>query len=111
MSTQTRPVRVEQPPVDVFENADGFLMRADMPGVGTDALEVELDKGLLTVRGRRALKPGVEDGPYMEYRRRFHVPKDIDPAQVAARFERGVLEVRLPKSEATKPRKIQVVVG
>lgn len=111
MSTETRPVRVEQPPVDVFENADGFLLRADMPGVNADALNIELDKGLLTVSGRRPLKPWLDESPFMEYRRRFHVPKDTDGAQVTARFERGVLEVALPRSEAARPRKIQVVTG
>lgn len=110
MTTETkRPVRVETPPIDIFENADGFLLRADMPGVPDSGLTVELDKGLLTLRGERPLS---EDGErFMAYRRRFHVPRDIDANQVSAHFEHGVLQVTLPRSDAAKPRKIPVVVG
>ncbi len=110
MTTQTqRPVRVETPPIDIFENADGFLLRTDMPGVPEAGIHVELEKGLLTVSGERPLD---DDGQrVMAYRRRFQVPRDIDPAQVTAHFDHGVLQVTLPRSEAAKPRKIPVVVG
>lgn len=110
MTTETkRPVRVETPPIDIFENADGFLLRADMPGVPNEGLTVELDKGMLTLQGQRPL---TEDGErFMTYRRRFQVPRDIDGGKVSAHFEHGVLQVTLPRSEAAKPRKIPVVVG
>ena len=111
MITNTRPVRTEQPPVDIFENPNGFLIRADMPGVTAETLSVDLTKGLLTVAGRRLVDPGQSEGPFMAYRRTFHVPRDTDPDAVSAHFDRGVLQIRLPRSEAAKPRKIPISVG
>lgn len=111
-----RPVRVTQPAVDVFENDEALLLRADLPGVSQRDLQVEIDDGLLSIGGRRWLDPrpaeGAEpSGRFMEYQRRFRVSKDIDATRIAARFEHGVLEVTLPKAEASKPRKIAVKVN
>ncbi|MEZ4469246.1 MAG: Hsp20/alpha crystallin family protein [bacterium] len=102
--------RVEQMPVDVFGNDDGFVLVADLPGVRVEDLTVELDKGLLTVAGLRRLGLDGEnpDTPTFEYRRRFQVPDEIDGERVAARLEHGVLTVTLPRAEAHKPRRIPI---
>ncbi len=102
--------RVLHPAVDVFENDDGLMLRADVPGVTDDALDVQLDNGLLTVVGTRTL-PEFRGGGVIEYRRRFHVPRDIDGAKVTAHIDRGVLSITLPKSEAARPRLIPITRG
>lgn len=99
-----------QMPVDVFANEDGFLVVADLPGVKPEDLTVELDKGLLTVAGIRRMNWNGEaaQAPTLEYRRRFQVPDEIDPARVGAKLQDGVLTVTLPKAEAHKPRRIPI---
>lgn len=104
----TRPARVLRPDVDVFEGDNGLLLRADLPGVDADGLDVRLEQGLLTLSGTRTLP---RTGEVIEYRRRFHVPRSIDGAKVSAHLDRGVLSVTLPKSDAARPRQIPVSVG
>lgn len=102
--------RVVHPAVDVFENDDGLLLRADLPGVSESALDVQLDNGLLTLVASRTL-PEFRGGGTVEYRRRFHVPRDTDGAKVTAHIDRGVLSITLPKSEAARPRSIPITRG
>lgn len=105
-----RAARVVHPPVDVFENEDGLFVRADLPGVKDADLDVQIDNGLLTVLGTRTL-PEWRGGGTIEYRRRFHVPKDTDNEKVTAHIDRGVLSITLPKSEAARPRNIPITRG
>lgn len=102
--------RVIHPAVDVFENDDGLLVRADLPGVADADLDVQIDNGLLTVVAQRTL-PDYRGGGRIEYRRRFHVPKDTDNEKVSAFIDRGVLSITLPKSEAARPRTIPIGRG
>jgi HSP20 family molecular chaperone IbpA len=125
--TKNQPERVEQRPptvmplVDVFENANELLLWADVPGAVRDGVEVHVDKGQLTLFARRAPEPGMEPGtrgapveteqrPY-DYHRVFAVPSGIDATKIEAELNAGVLKVRLPKSEALKPRRIEVKVS
>ncbi len=104
---QEAPVRVIRPAVDAFENEEGLLLRADLPGVASDGLDIELDAGVLTLSARRPL-PAHRGGGVVEYRRRFYVPRHTDGEKVTARLERGVLTVELPKADAAKPRRIPI---
>ncbi len=106
-STSTRPRYVARPPVDIYESDEGLLLRADLPGVEREGLNLRLEQGVLTISARRLLGTDPQ-GPFAEYLRRFHVPRDTDPAQIGARLEAGVLTVELPKTDAAKPRVIQV---
>ena len=101
------------PAVDIFENKDELLIVADLPGVGNDELTLNLDKGKLTIEGRRKAsgEPGDTDGGAFDYRRVFAVPQGIDAEKIAANLTGGVLRVHLPKSEALKPRQIEVKAG
>jgi HSP20 family molecular chaperone IbpA len=116
------PEHVEQrqptvtPYVDVFENANEILLWADVPGAATGGVEVHLENGRLTLSARRAAKPEAaasgaalqtEQRAY-DYHRVFTVPADIDPTKIEAELRSGVLKVKLPKSEALKPRRIEV---
>lgn len=113
MTEDTRPGLVFRPDVDILEHPDAYMIMADMPGVTEDAVDIQLDKGVLTLDAR-----GVEDttegtARHAEYRsggyhREFRLSKDIDASGVSARMKNGVLELRLPKSAESQPRRISV---
>ncbi len=114
---RTAPERVQQrasvsPRVDVYENANELLVLADVPGATKDTIAVHIDKGQLTLEARR--EP-VAHGSALEteyraldYHRVFAVPQGIDASKIEAVLTAGVLRVRLPKSEALKPRTIEI---
>ena len=123
--TENRPVREQnnaqpqpqrgylQPPVNIVETKDGYLLEAEMPGVGKDGLEVLLEDNELTIVGKR--RPAVEGAEPLyresvdrDFRRSFVLDPAIDTAKISARMERGVLTLTLPKAEQVKPRKISV---
>ena len=94
------------PPSDIFETKEELIIVADMPGVPEEALSVAFQNGQLTLEGRPA---GQADGPdAWEYRRSFVIPPGIDAEKIAAKLERGVLRVTLPKAASLRPRQIQV---
>lgn len=97
------PYRVT-PPVDIFENDKEVLLVADMPGVASDAVSVELESNELRIRGE---VPGSSGTPYV-YRRAFQVGPGIDPSKISAELKHGVLTVTAKKSDALKPRQIKV---
>jgi len=106
---------VVAPLVDVYENRDEYLVVADLPGVQPEKLNVRLEKGELLVEGTTSESDlgspvGREFRP-VDYRRLFLVPDAIHVEGVEARLTDGVLRVRIPKSEAVKPKKIQIQVG
>lgn len=97
------------PLVDVYENRDEFLVIADFPGVPTELLHVRLEGTELAIEGTQAAseRKGSTAQP-VAFARTFRVPKTIDPNGVTAELSQGVLRVRLGKSEASKPRRIEV---
>jgi HSP20 family molecular chaperone IbpA len=104
------------PACDIFENQNEILVVADLPGVTPESLAIHLDKGELSVEGRREVN--AQEGaavateyPAADYRRRFAVPNGIDGDKIHAQLTNGVLTLRLPKSEALKPREIKVRAG
>ena len=110
----TRPGRAYLPDVDIYETKDALWLRADMPGVDEQSLNVHLADGVLTLEGQVSLKDYENLAPvYTEYNvgnyvRRFTLSNDIDSDRIQARMKNGVLELELPKAERAKPRKIQV---
>ena len=103
--------RAVSPPVDVFENADEFLVVADVPGAPPGGIEVRVENGTLTIEAKRAGEEGPTVGREYEevdYVRSFRIPAGIDAANIAAETKNGTLVVRLPKIAALKPRKIDV---
>jgi len=103
------------PVVDVYENGDELLLFVDVPGATNDGIDVQLEKGQLTILAKRR-----EDAPgpllaaeyrSYDYLRVFSVPQGIDPSKIDAQLGGGVLRVRLPKSESVKPRRIEVKQG
>jgi HSP20 family protein len=110
----TRPGRTYQPEVDIYENADGLWLWADMPGVDEKDVNVHLADGVLTIEGGVAIEDYKDLNPlYTEYnvgnyQRRFSISNDVDTDRIEAKMTNGVLELHLPKAERAKPRKISV---
>lgn len=101
------------PEVNIFETKDGYVLEAEMPGVGKDGLDITLEGNELTIEGRRAHEPVAGEVVYREsqdwdYRRVFEVDPAIDTTKINAKVEQGVLMLHLPKSEKVKPRKVTV---
>jgi HSP20 family protein len=114
VQSDQRPAVV--PACDVYENRDEVLVIADVPGVTSDALDIHLEGGELTVAARREVS--ANDGSFIgieyrdcDFRRRFAVPGGIDANKISAELKNGVLWLHLPKSEALKPRQIAVRAG
>jgi len=104
------------PAVDIFDHEDEIVLMADMPGVPADSVDINLDRGELTIRGR--VKPPSLNGQvvFQEYQvgdfvRTFTLTDDIDPNGIAAEMTNGVLKLHLKKPAERKPRKITVKVG
>ena len=113
---QTRPGLVFRPDVDILERPDAYVIHADMPGVSEDTVEIDLDKGVLTLNARAAEDEDDNRSLHTEYRsggyhREFRVSEDIDAASVSATMKDGVLELLLPKSAESQPRRIAVSGG
>ncbi len=106
------------PAMDLVETEDHFVLRADLPGLGEDDINIELENNVLTVSGeRKAEHEEKKEGYYRVERasgtfaRSLTLPEGIDPDRVEASFENGVLEVRVPKPEERKPRRVSISVG
>lgn len=105
------------PAVDIYETGDGAVLVADLPGCDVSNVAIRFEDGILTLTGR--IKP--DDVPdheltYSEYRvgdfeRTFSVSELVDPAKIHASVKDGVLRILLPKSEESKPKKIQINLG
>ena len=103
------------PAMDLVESGEHFVLRADLPGMGEEDIKIELEDGTLTVSGeRKAEHEEKEEGYYRverafgSFSRSLTLPKGVDADAVSARFDRGVLEVRIPKPEQRKPRRIEI---
>jgi len=100
------------PAVDIYENADEVLLVADLPGVDKESVDIRLEKGELTIEGKRRKAPEgsalAAEYRGFDFRRAFLVPRGINPEGIAAEMANGVLRVHLPKAAALKPRQITV---
>ena len=103
------------PAMDLVEADDHFLLRADLPGLGEDDVAIEIRDNALTISGeRRSEYEKRERGWYRveratgRFSRTLSLPDGIDPDAVTAEFDKGVLEVRIPKPEERKPRRVQI---
>jgi HSP20 family protein len=103
------------PAVDIKEEDEGYVLRADVPGVDPKDVELSMENSVLTLRGQRKLEIQEEKDSYrhMErlfgtFYRRFVLPDTVDSEHVSARYTNGVLEVRIPKQQKALPRRIEV---
>jgi len=108
------PPRAVLPAVDVFEDAAGITLLADMPGVSKDRLELRVEGDALSIEG--SLQPQTPDGleaVYAEvriprYRRTFTLSRELDTSRIDAALKDGVLTLRIPKQAHAQPRRIEV---
>jgi HSP20 family protein len=114
----TTALRRWVPAMDVVETDEDFVLRADLPGLSESDVNVELEDNVLTISGeRKAEREERKEGYYRVERasgtfsRSLTLPDGVDPDAVRASFDKGVLEVRVPKPEERKPRKVAISVG
>jgi HSP20 family protein len=106
------------PAIDVAEEKDNYVVKAELPGLSKDDVSVTLEDNYLTIRGEK--KPESEDKganyhhkerTYGSFSRTIGLPTTVDAQKISAQFKDGVLQVTLPKSEAAKPKQIEVKVN
>jgi len=106
------------PAMDLVETEDHFVLKADLPGVAEGDVKVELEDNVLTIAGERRHEEEAKSGGYYRleratgvFSRSLTLPEGINPDAVQASFDKGVLEVRIPKPEERKPRRVAISVG
>jgi HSP20 family protein len=103
------------PPIDLVEAEDHFVLKADLPGLGEDDVSIEIDDGALKISGERTAEHEANERGWHRVERSFgsfartlSLPDGVDADAVTAHFEHGVLEVRIPKPEQRKPRRVAI---
>jgi HSP20 family protein len=106
------------PAMDLVETDEHFVLKADLPGLAEEDVNLEVEDNVLTVSGeRKAEHEDKREGyvrverSYGAFRRSLTLPEGVDPEGVSARFDKGVLEVHIPKPEERKPRRVAIQVG
>lgn len=114
---QTRPGLVFTPSVDIFETDTEITLLADMPGVTTDNMSIDLKDNVLTLTGEVAPFEEADEQDILieyeigKYHRQFNLSSVIDQSKIDAKLNDGVLRLSLPKVEKATPRKIEVKTG
>lgn len=105
------------PPVSVSETSDELMMTAELPGMSEDDISIDLENNVLTISGQKneVREEGDEERRYHvyersfgEFNRSFTLPRTVDPNKIQARYDNGVLTVKLPKVAEAKGRKIEI---
>lgn len=104
--------------LDVVENEDEFVLKASLPGVNPDDIEITYTDGTLTIKGEIKEDQEIEESRYHLRERRYgrfsrsiSLPKNLDADKIDAQYEAGVLTLHLPKAEEMKPRRIEIKGG
>ncbi|HEX2120909.1 MAG TPA: Hsp20/alpha crystallin family protein [Thermoanaerobaculia bacterium] len=105
------------PPVDVAETQEKILVRAEVPGMKQEDIQIEFENGLLTIRGERKIEKS--DGVtwhrveriYGNFSRSFTLPRSVDPEKITAGYRDGILEIEVPKRDEAKPKQIRIAVN
>jgi HSP20 family protein len=104
------------PPVDVAETQEKILVRAEVPGLKQEDIQIEFENGLLTLRGERKLEKSEGttwhrvERVYGNFSRSFTLPRSVDPERISATYREGILEIDVPKKEEAKPKNIRIAV-
>ena len=106
--------RTWSPVVDIIETQNDLVVRAELPGMNRDDIDIEVTDESLTIRGERKFDEEAKDSyirverPYGPFQRSFSIGVPVQPDKVKANYHDGLLEVTIPKAEETKPKKIKV---
>jgi HSP20 family protein len=116
--TLFQPVNSSQrwaPAMDLVEADDHFVLKADLPGLADDDVNIEVQDGTLTISGERKSETEKREKGWYRVERSFgrfnrslSLPEGVDADRIEASFDKGVLEVRIPKPEERKPRRIEI---
>lgn len=105
------------PPVDVAETQEKILVRAEVPGMKQEDINIEFENGILTIRGERKIEKNGEgttwhrvERTYGNFVRSFTLPRTVDPEHITAAYRDGILEIEVPKKEEAKPKQIRIAV-
>jgi|GraSoiStandDraft_60_1057301.scaffolds.fasta_scaffold388386_1 HSP20 family protein len=113
------PTRAEEvfgaPPVDIFEDEDGLVVLADLPGVASEGLDIRVEQRILTITAHAQPAPS-GTALHREYEltnffRQFQLPEEVDTARIQAELKQGVLTLRLPRAPKEQPRRVEVRAG
>ncbi len=105
------------PAVDIYEEGDDLVLKAELPGLNKEDIEVKITEDYITISGEKKKEEKIEEKNYYRYERSygtfsrtFRLPVEVQTDKAKAKFENGLLEIRIPKSEAakTKERKLQI---
>ncbi len=106
-----------QPAVDIHEEKDRYVVKAELPGMKQDDIKVTITDNLLTLSGERKYEHKEDDKGYHrvecsygKFYRSFRLPGDVDSNKIKAEYRDGILEISIPKSERAKPKEIKVKV-
>ena len=106
------------PPMDLVETPDHYVLRADLPGLSDGDVNVQFEDSVLTISGERKAEHEDQQEGYYRLERAFGafsrsltLPDGVDPDSVQAHFDRGVLQIRIPKPEQKKPKTVQITLG
>jgi HSP20 family molecular chaperone IbpA len=117
VTKQEQSLPLLRPVVDIHENEDYIALYAELPGVNQDDLTITIDQDNLlleaktTISSPADIKPVYAEFQAAQYKRSFSLSNDLDTEHVVAKLNYGILELKIPKKELTKPRKIEVMVA
>jgi len=117
LMSEPRTGRPWSPAVDIVETQDALLVKADLPDVKLEDIEVRVENQTLTMSGKRRFEKEEKvkgyhriERSYGDFVRSFTIPQTVDTDKVSADYKNGVLTISLPKKEAAKPRQVRVAV-
>jgi HSP20 family protein len=103
------------PPVDIYETENEIVVRADLPGIDPNDIDIRIENNVLTIKGERRMQQEVKEENYYRgeaaygtFNRSFTLPSAVDEDKINAEFRVGVLKITLPKKEQAKPKQIKV---
>jgi HSP20 family protein len=106
------------PPVDTYEDEHNIVLKLEVPGIDEKDIHVHIDNNILTVHGERQIEKEEKEENYRRverqygsFTRSFTLPSSVDPGQVSAHYDKGVLKINLAKKAEAKPKQIKVNVG
>ncbi len=105
------------PAVDIYETENELVLKADLPDINEKDLDIRLENNTLTIQGERKFEKQVSEDNYLRveraygsFSRSFALPSSVNPDQIHAEYQNGVLTVRMPKREESKPKQIKLAV-
>jgi len=117
LMSEPRTSRPWSPAVDILETENELVVKADLPDVGLENIDVRVENQTLSIKGERRFEEDASvqgyhriERSYGSFVRSFAVPNSVDTEKVSADYKNGVLTVKLPKKEAAKPKQIRVEV-